>query len=134
METTHTALKENVGAMIRKARLQRGMTQKALAEEVGLTYQQIQKYESGRSSPDANRLQEFSRALGVQVGDFFPASLQELGASEPVNQLSPSFDEWSLLLEFRQIPPGKDRQLVRDLVRRLATTAAKNDMDTGLSR
>lgn len=123
------APKESLGAMIRKARLRRGMTQKTLAEAVGLTYQQVQKYESGRSSPDVHRLQEFSRALGVQMVDFFPASVLEFRASEPMDQFSPSLDERSLLIEFRRIPSGKDRQLVRDLIRRLATPPEKHGMD-----
>lgn len=60
-----------VGRKIRARRLLMGMTQTALAEAVGVTYQQIQKYENGRSKLGAGRLQAIVDALDVPLSYFF---------------------------------------------------------------
>ena len=48
-----------------------GMSQEKLAESIGVTFQQIQKYERGRNRMSAGRLYDFSKALDVPVGYFF---------------------------------------------------------------
>lgn len=65
------AVDVHVGSRIRLRRTLLGMSQSALAEQVGLTFQQIQKYERGANRVSASRLWEFSHALDVPVSFFF---------------------------------------------------------------
>ena len=60
-----------IGRKIRALRLQRGMSQSALAEKIGLTFQQVQKYEKGTNRVSAGRLQQIADVLGVDVTFFF---------------------------------------------------------------
>ena len=60
-----------VGSRIRKFRKGRGMSQAQLGEKLGVTFQQVQKYEKGKNRVGASRLQMISTALDVPVGHFF---------------------------------------------------------------
>jgi len=60
-----------VGLRIRQRRSLLGVSQTALAEAVGLTFQQIQKYESGANRVSSSRLFEFATLRGVPVEHFF---------------------------------------------------------------
>lgn len=60
----------DIGGMIRYHRKQRGLTQLALARLIGVSYQQLQKYEKGRSSITLERLDQISCALGVPIESF----------------------------------------------------------------
>lgn len=62
----------HVGQKLRIRRSLLGMSQEKLADKVGITFQQIQKYERGTNRVSASRLHEFSSILGVPVGYFFP--------------------------------------------------------------
>lgn len=72
-----TFIDENVGSKLRQRRSLMGLSQEKLAEQVGLTFQQIQKYENGTNRVSASRLFEFSQVLDIPVGFFF-----EQGANE----------------------------------------------------
>jgi len=61
----------HVGARIRTRRLLRGMNQEALAIALGLTFQQVQKYESGANRVSASRLWDIAEVLGVTPEYFF---------------------------------------------------------------
>jgi transcriptional regulator with XRE-family HTH domain len=60
-----------VGARIRTRRLLAGINQETLAQKLGLTFQQVQKYEGGANRVSASRLAEIAEALGVTVSYFF---------------------------------------------------------------
>ncbi len=60
-----------VGKNLRNARNLRGLTQKQLGETVGLTLQQIQKYENGSNRITVSRLHQFSEVLHIPVAQFF---------------------------------------------------------------
>ena len=60
-----------VGARIRLLRKVRGLSQQALAEAAGVTFQQIQKYERGSNRIGSSRLYEFAKVLDVPVSYFF---------------------------------------------------------------
>ena len=62
---------ELVGRNIRLSRLNRGMTQTKLAEALGVTFQQIQKYEKGKNRISAGRLFAIAGLFGVPVSAFF---------------------------------------------------------------
>jgi len=68
-----------VGDRLRARRTLLGLTQEALAGAVGLTFQQIQKYERGTNRIGASKLFMFSQRLGVSVGYFFEGIGSDLG-------------------------------------------------------
>ena len=61
-----------VGAEVARIRRRRGLSQTALARQVGVTFQQIQKYESGSNRLAASRLLAITTALGVNIAAVFP--------------------------------------------------------------
>lgn len=69
----------HVGKRIRHRRWLLGMTQQQLAEQVGIKFQQIQKYETGANRVSASRLWDISDRLGVPVSFFF----EGLAAAQP---------------------------------------------------
>jgi transcriptional regulator with XRE-family HTH domain len=61
----------HVGKRIRLQRWTKGVTQQQLAENVGIKFQQIQKYETGANRVSASRLYDIAAALGVPISFFF---------------------------------------------------------------
>jgi transcriptional regulator with XRE-family HTH domain len=61
----------HVGARIRQRRTLLGMSQEKLGEAIGLTFQQVQKYERGANRVGSSRLFDLARVLDVSVGYFF---------------------------------------------------------------
>lgn len=79
-----------VGRRLRLKRTILGMSQEAVGKEIGVTFQQIQKYERGINRMGASRLYDFSRALGVSIayffegyGDYKTSDAEMLALSEP---------------------------------------------------
>ena len=72
----------HVGSRVRLRRTLLGMSQERLGESVGLTFQQIQKYERGANRIGASRLFEFSRILDVPVSFFFDDMPDEIKTRE----------------------------------------------------
>jgi transcriptional regulator with XRE-family HTH domain len=60
-----------VGQRVRAFRLQKGLSQQKLADQLGITTQQVQKYENGKGHIGAGRLQVIATILGVPIYDFF---------------------------------------------------------------
>ncbi len=73
----------HVGKKIRQARLVRGMTQSAVAKDLGLSFQQLQKYETGYNRVSASKLFELSQLLGVSPSYFFEGLVS--GEEQPVS-------------------------------------------------
>src|SRR6202040_494240 len=65
------AIDDHVGARIRERRIMLGLTQQQLAKLIGVTYQQMHKYERGVNRISAGRLLEIGRVRSVPVGYFF---------------------------------------------------------------
>jgi transcriptional regulator with XRE-family HTH domain len=63
-----------IGRKIRALRLQRGLSQTSLAEGIGLTFQQVQKYEKGANRVSAGRLQKIADMLDIPVTFFYGAA------------------------------------------------------------
>ncbi len=61
----------HVGARVRTRRLLIGMNQETLARALGLTFQQVQKYEGGANRVSASRLSQIAEILGVPISYFF---------------------------------------------------------------
>jgi transcriptional regulator with XRE-family HTH domain len=62
---------EHVGERIRRRRAELGLTQEHLAVSLGISYQQVQKYETGANRISAGRLYQIARRLEIPVGMFF---------------------------------------------------------------
>lgn len=71
-ELTAEEVDRHVGAELRKARKAAGLSQGALGQAIGVTFQQIQKYERGANRVSASAMWGLSRALGVRPADLFP--------------------------------------------------------------
>jgi transcriptional regulator with XRE-family HTH domain len=78
-----------VGANIRMFRINRGMSQTVLAERIGVTFQQVQKYEKGANRVGASRLSQIASVLGISVGELFESSADgSSGLTSPVHLLA----------------------------------------------
>ncbi len=73
----------HVGARLRMRRTLLGMTQSDLGELLGLTFQQVQKYENGKNRVSASRLYDLSRMLDVSIEYFFEDMPPEVAARSP---------------------------------------------------
>ena len=120
----------HVGSRVRLRRMMLGMSQEKLGEALGLTFQQIQKYEKGTNRIGASRLQHIARVLSVPVSFFFEDAPgapvdQSAGMAEPksthyvVDFLS-SAEGLQLNKAFIRIKEPKLRRRIIDLVRALA--------------
>jgi len=114
-----------VGNRVRIRRMLIGMSQERLGDLLGLTFQQVQKYEKGVNRIGAGRLFEVSRILNVPV-DFFYEGVSDAasGANEvdgaPVMDFVSSGEGLQLSLAFMKIKDAKVRKRVLDLVKSLA--------------
>ena len=68
-----------VGGRVRMRRMMLAMSQEKLGESLGLTFQQVQKYEKGTNRIGASRLQQISQILQVPVSFFFGSSWSRVG-------------------------------------------------------
>jgi transcriptional regulator with XRE-family HTH domain len=110
------ALDALVGKRARERRLALGLTQQQLAEMVGITYQQLHKYETGANRLPAGRLFLLAGALGVEVGHFFGETGTEV-TTAPTAQRRALLD---LVRNFARIPDRKQQEAVARLARTLA--------------
>ncbi len=76
----------HVGARVRVRRTLLGMSQTTLGDAIGLTFQQMQKYEKGMNRISASRLFALSRVLDVAIQYFFDDMPPEVSASSPANK------------------------------------------------
>jgi transcriptional regulator with XRE-family HTH domain len=120
---------KHVGARVRMRRMMLGMSQEKLGDSLGLTFQQVQKYEKGTNRIGASRLQQISNILQVPVSFFFdgaPSQGQEgKGLSEApspayVSDFLATSDGLALTKAFMRIKNSKLRRRVVDLVEEIA--------------
>ncbi|HET9717190.1 MAG TPA: helix-turn-helix transcriptional regulator [Pseudolabrys sp.] len=117
-----------VGSRVRMRRLMLGMSQEKLGEKLGLTFQQVQKYEKGTNRIGASRLQHIAQILKVPVSFFFEGvsggRYDETGSKPPVSDYVSEFlsssDGLALTKAFTNIKDSKLRRRVVDLVEEIA--------------
>jgi transcriptional regulator with XRE-family HTH domain len=123
----------HVGSRVRMRRMMLGMSQEKLGDALGLTFQQVQKYEKGTNRIGASRLQQISEILQVPVAFFFEGAPSVPGrASGMSEQASPSYvsdflatsDGLALTKAFVQIKDAKLRRRIVDLVEAIVDRAA----------
>jgi transcriptional regulator with XRE-family HTH domain len=71
MAKTPNPVDKHVGSRVRMRRVLVGLSQEKLGDSLGVTFQQVQKYEKGTNRIGASRLQQISKVLGVPVSFFF---------------------------------------------------------------
>jgi transcriptional regulator with XRE-family HTH domain len=112
-----------VGKRIRLRRVQLGLSQTELGKKLGVTFQQVQKYENGANRVSASRLYEISTALDVPIIFFFMDSAHaslELAVAEQFD-VPDLKDGIHLMTAFRQIPNAAVRKSFIVLVETLAS-------------
>jgi len=117
-----------VGNRVRIRRMLIGMSQERPGELLGLTFQQVQKYEKGVNRIGAGRLFDVSRILGVPIDYFYEGVSAQLAGQEgfaeestpPVMEFVSSGEGLQLSLAFMKIKDPKVRKRVLDLVKSLA--------------
>ena len=127
----------HVGNRVRLQRMLIGISQEKLGERLGLTFQQVQKYEKGINRIGASRLFELSRVLGVPVQFFYddapgsgaqqapaPGSADRSSTDSHVFEFLSSREGLELNRAFSRITDPKVRKSVLDLVRSLAEEAS----------
>jgi transcriptional regulator with XRE-family HTH domain len=118
----------HVGHRVRLRRMLIGMSQERLGELLGLTFQQVQKYEKGINRIGAGRLFEVSGILGVPINFFYDdvqsataaGGFAEADEPPPVMEFLSSGEGLQLSLAFMRIKDAKVRRRILDLVRSLA--------------
>jgi transcriptional regulator with XRE-family HTH domain len=117
----------HVGLRIRMRRKELGVSQERLAESIGLTFQQVQKYERAANRVSASKLWEMARALHTSVGYFYeglgppgPEAAGPAPSNGAVHDFLLTSDGLELASAFPKIAAGRLRRKLLELVRVLA--------------
>lgn len=117
-----------VGARIRSARLIVAMSQTTLANTLGVTFQQVQKYEKGRNRVSSSRLKAIANALGREVAWFFEGSPEstdlrrDTATDDPCHRLGITEEGLALARAYNAITDIRMRQAILQM----AEAAASN--------
>ncbi len=121
---------KHVGSRVRMRRMMLNMSQEKLGDALGLTFQQVQKYEKGTNRIGASRLQQIANILQVPVSFFFegaphipgsPTSgMSEAPSPAYVSDFLATSDGLSLTKAFMRIKNSKLRRRIVDLVEQIA--------------
>ncbi len=118
-----------VGGRIRMRRMMLKLSQTQLANELGVTFQQVQKYEKGTNRVGASRLQKIANVLGVPPSFFFyqeskepvtTAGVGDFTTMSYVSQFLQSREGMALNQSFLKIPDANVRQKIVALVKAMA--------------
>ena len=97
-----------VGARVKTFRTVNGLSQTALAERIGITFQQLQKYETGANRVSCSRLVQIAEALGEPVYNFFPGT-----STLPVPpEERATRQELELVRSYKRTPPAVRRHVL----------------------
>jgi transcriptional regulator with XRE-family HTH domain len=124
---------KHVGSRVRMRRMMLGMSQEKLGDALGLTFQQVQKYEKGTNRIGASRLQQISQILQVPVSFFFEGAptlhadvkidgMGEAPSPAYVSDFLATSDGLALTKAFVRIADSKLRRRIVDLVEQIAAT------------
>ncbi len=122
---------KHVGSRVRMRRMMLSMSQEKLGDALGLTFQQVQKYEKGANRIGASRLQQISHILEVPVSFFFEGAphvgeghygggMSEAPSPAYVSDFLATSDGLSLTKAFTRIKNNKMRRRIVDLVEQIA--------------
>jgi transcriptional regulator with XRE-family HTH domain len=115
---------KHVGSRVRMRRMMLSMSQEKLGDALGLTFQQVQKYEKGINRIGAGRLQHISHILQVPVEFFFDGAPNAAGVKEGsasfVSDFLATSEGLSLINAYTRIKKAKLRRRIVDLVEEIA--------------
>ena len=114
------ALDAMVGAKIRMLLVDRGISETALAARIGVTFQQVQKYEQGAGRVGASRLARIAAVLDVSVGEFFESSRAGSPGSKPPIYLLAEPGARRVLEAHARMPSPRLRACIAKLVETVA--------------
>ena len=118
-----------VGSRVRMRRIMLGMSQEKLGDALGLTFQQVQKYEKGTNRVGASRIQQISEILQVPVSFLFEGGPSGIASGENFSEgTSPAYvsdflatsEGLALTRAFTRIPDPKLRRSIVDMVEQIA--------------
>ena len=111
---------QHVGERIRARRTELGLTQEQLAEALNVSYQQVQKYETGANRISAGRIFELARKLRVDVSYFFEGLPLDTPAEQvPLEHGGRQRSAIELVRKFAQIDDPQVRSAIAALVKAL---------------
>jgi len=120
---------KHVGSRVRMRRMMLSMSQEKLGDALGLTFQQVQKYEKGTNRIGASRLQQIAQILQVPVSFFFegapqladtPGEMGEAPSPAYVSDFLATSDGLALTKAFMRIEDPKLRRRIVDLVEQIS--------------
>ncbi len=126
MKKLPSPVDRHVGARVKMRRVYVGLSQEKLGEALGVTFQQIQKYEKGANRIGASRLQLAAKVLGVPVNYFFDGASPGMadGPGFADGEAAPyevrAADEAALLSAFGKVGDPRLRQRIIELVEAMA--------------
>ncbi len=123
---------KHVGSRVRMRRMMLGMSQEKLGDALGLTFQQVQKYEKGTNRIGASRLQQIAHILQVPVSFFFEGApavalatrvegMSEAPSPSYVSDFLATSEGLALTKAFMRISDPKLRRRIVDLVEQIAS-------------
>src|ERR1700755_543987 len=105
-----------VGARIRVFRIHRRISQIDLGDQIGVTFQQVQKYEKGTNRVGASRLSRIAAVLGVSIGELFESSEERPGDAKSRFRLLAGRNAWRVLKAFTRMSDPRLRRAIAQLV------------------
>ena len=114
---------QELGAKVRAARVSAGMNQTALGKALGVSFQQVQKYESGRDRIAAGTLQKLGEVLSIHPGEFFGET------TAPVGGVAELREAMSIASAMQRIASPSVRKHFAALVEELAGQGTEPDVD-----
>lgn len=103
----------DIGNRLREARIDAGLTQTALASSIGVSFQQLQKYENASNRLPANRYPLLAKAIGFDATDLL------FGQKDSAEHFYTSQREREILMLYRKIPEEK-RQIIIEVMKSFA--------------
>ncbi len=134
MKNEIAAFDQEVGKRLRHRRKTLSVTQQALARRLGITFQQVQKYEKGTSRVSASRLRDIAIVLEVPVTYFFDEVASMGGAMSESNEFVATPDGRSLVESFSKIADASVRRALTCLVEKLADHELKESNGDAMVR
>jgi transcriptional regulator with XRE-family HTH domain len=129
------AVDRHVGGRVRMRRKLVGVSQEKLADALGLTFQQLQKYELGSNRVSASKLYEIAKILKVPIAFFFVGIAAETGADAHqasqrelvIRNFLATSDGLELAAAFPRLGRGRVSRELLDLIRMIADETADDD-------
>ncbi len=105
-----TSRDADVGRRVRVLRLERQLSQTEVADHLGVSFQQVQKYENGTNRMSAGRLEQIAELFKIPVATLFAATGKQDENAQPILKLVDSAGALRLLQAYSKLPNAKAKQ------------------------